>query len=46
MYLNLFRAPDLVQSNHVFKPEPTFPIAHDCHTDGECVRRRKAGYPA
>ena len=37
MYLQLYLGPDLVQSNHVFSPEPTFPIAHNCHTDGELL---------
>ena len=32
-----YLGPDLVQSNHVFNPEPTFPIAHDCHMDGELL---------
>ena len=32
-----YLGPDLVQSNHVFNPEPTFPIAYDCHTDGELL---------
>ena len=32
-----YLGPDLVQSNHVFNPEPTFPIAHNCHTDGELL---------
>ena len=32
-----YLGPDLVQSNHVFSPEPTFPIAYDCHTDGELL---------
>ena len=32
-----YLGPDLVQSNHVFNPEPTFPIAYDCQTDGELL---------
>ena len=32
-----YLGPDLVQSNHVFNPEPTFPIAHNCHTDGNLL---------
>ena len=32
-----YLGPDLVQSNHVFNPEPTFPIAHNCHMDGELL---------
>ena len=30
-----YLGPDLIQSNHVFDAEPSFPIALDCHTDGE-----------
>ena len=41
-----YLGPDLVQSNHVFNPEPTFPIAHNCHTDGELLGGGKAGHPA
>ena len=29
--------PDLIQSNHVFNAEPSFPITLDCHTDGELL---------
>ena len=32
-----YLGPDFVQSNHVFNPEPTFPIAHNCHMDGELL---------
>ena len=32
-----YLGPDLVQNNHVFGPEPSFPIAYDCHTDGELL---------
>ena len=32
-----YLGPDLIQNNHVFNPEPTFPIAHNCHTDGELL---------
>ena len=32
-----YLGPDLVQNNHVFNPEPTFPIAHNYHTDGELL---------
>ena len=32
-----YLGPDLVQSNHVFNPEPSFPIAYNCHTDGELL---------
>ena len=28
---------DLIQSNHVFNAEPSFPITLDCHTDGELL---------
>ena len=29
--------PDLIQSNHVFNAEPSFPITLDCHTNGELL---------
>ena len=32
-----YLGPDLVQSNHVFNPEPTFPIAYNSHADGELL---------
>ena len=32
-----YLGPDLVQSNHVFNPEPSFPIAYNYHTDGELL---------
>ena len=28
-----YLGPDLIQSNHVFNAEPSFPITLDCHTD-------------
>ena len=32
-----YLGPDLIQSNHVFNAEPSFPITLDCHTDGELL---------
>ena len=32
-----YLSPDLIQSNHVFNAEPSFPITLDCHTDGELL---------
>ena len=36
-----YLGPDLIQSNHVFNAEPSFPITPDCHTDGELLGGRK-----
>ena len=32
-----YLGPDLIQSNHVFNAEPSFPITLDCHTDGKLL---------
>ena len=40
-----YLGPDLIQSNHVFNAEPSFPITLDCHTDGELLGGGKIGYP-
>ena len=37
-----YLGPDLVQSNHVFNPEPSFPIAYNYHTDGELLGREES----
>ena len=36
-----YLGPDLIQSNHVFNAEPSFPITLDCHTDGELLEGGK-----
>ena len=36
-----YLGPDLIQSNHVFNAEPSFPIILDCHTDGELLGGEK-----
>ena len=41
-----YLGPDLIQSNHVFNAEASFPITLDCHTDGELLGGRKIRYPA
>ena len=38
-----YLGPDLIQSNHVFNAEPSFPITLDCHTDGELLGGGKLG---
>ena len=32
-----YLGPDLIQSNHVFNAEPSFPTTLDCHIDGELL---------
>ena len=32
-----YLGPNLIQNNHVFNAEPSFPITFDCHTDGELL---------